>query len=300
MVVDGLYSTSLFGGVTAVNAVLTAWVIFAVTMPSPSSTVLGSVPLRTLGGLGYAAYLVHWPLFLLLDEDRLGFGGPLLFLRTAGGHAGGRGRGHLRPRASPPPGPPPGPRLAVALGLVLVVVGAAPSSCRSSHPRRQPSPSTTEADRATSTSSSRRATRPCRSRSSAARWPGSLNPGFEAWNAAAPDQGVRIATRGHRLPAVGPRARATGGRRRGRGHRVRGLRPPPAAPARRAAPDVVVVIPGVGDLGEREIDRQWVRAGDQVFDTWLRQHLDDLADTLGEAGVPSWATSPHVRLAPAR
>ena len=60
-----------------------------------------------------------------------------------------------------------------------------------------------------------------------------------------------------------------------------------------------MVIPGVGDLGGAEIDRQWVHAGDQVFDAWLRQ-LDDLADTLGEAGVPvMWATSPHVRLAPA-
>jgi hypothetical protein len=67
-----------------------------------------------------------------------------------------------------------------------------------------------------------------------------------------------------------------------------------------ADPDVIVVVPGVVDLGEREIDRQWVHLGDPVYDTWLRQHIDDLADTLAEAGVPVvWATSPHVRLAPA-
>ena len=58
--------------------------------------------------------------------------------------------------------------------------------------------------------------------------------------------------------------------------------------------------PGRGRPRRREIDRQWVHAGDPVYDTWLRQRLDDLADTLSEAGVPVvWATSPHVRLAPA-
>ena len=154
-------------------------------MPSPSSTVLGSVPLRTLGGLGFAAYLVHWPLFLLLDEDRLGFGGPLLFLRTAGGHAGGRGQrsptaSSVRHRVRLP-----GPRLAVALGLVLVVVGAAAFVLPQQPPPASASPSTTsgpgdldvvvppgDAGRVDAVVGGSLA--------------GSLNPRFEAWNAAAP------------------------------------------------------------------------------------------------------------------
>jgi Na+(H+)/acetate symporter ActP len=36
----GLYSSNLFAGVTVLNAVLTAWVVFAVTIPGPAATVL--------------------------------------------------------------------------------------------------------------------------------------------------------------------------------------------------------------------------------------------------------------------
>ena len=106
-----LYSANLFGGVTAVNAVLTAWVVFAVTIPGPAATVLGSQPLRTVGKLSYAAYLLHWPLYLLIDADRLGVDGPLLFGVRARGHAGGGRSGHLRGRAA---GPPPAPPAAAA------------------------------------------------------------------------------------------------------------------------------------------------------------------------------------------
>ncbi len=60
----------LFSGLTALNAVLTAWVVLSVTASGPASTVLGSWPLRTLGRFAYTAYLVHWPIFLLLDEPR--------------------------------------------------------------------------------------------------------------------------------------------------------------------------------------------------------------------------------------
>jgi hypothetical protein len=66
-----------------------------------------------------------------------------------------------------------------------------------------------------------------------------------------------------------------------------------------AEPDVVVVVPGIGDLGEREIDREWVHLGDPVYDAWVIDRLDSLADSVARAGVPVlWATSPHVRLAP--
>src|SRR5690606_25799841 len=75
----GLYSSNLFAGVTAANALLSAWVILAMTLPGGAAGVLGSRPLRLLGGISYAAYLLHWPIFLLVDEGRTGLDGALLF-----------------------------------------------------------------------------------------------------------------------------------------------------------------------------------------------------------------------------
>jgi hypothetical protein len=66
-----------------------------------------------------------------------------------------------------------------------------------------------------------------------------------------------------------------------------------------AEADAVLVVPGVGDLAEREIDQRWRHLGDPVYDDWVADQLGDLADELSDAGVPVlWATSPHVRLAP--
>ena len=297
----GLYSTNLFGGITAVNAVLTAWVIFAVTMPGPVSTALGSVPLRVLGGLSFAAYLVHWPLFLLLDEDRLGFGGPLLFLVRLAATLGvaavvtyGLERPIRRIRLS-------GPRLAVALGLVVVVVAAAAFVL----PEQPPPGVSLTVDDGNGAGDLDVVTPAGDEAASIAvvggSLAGSLTPGFEAWNAENPEQGVRIATHvATDCPLSAPGPVRLAGETAGEDTACVGFGPRLPHLLDAAAPDVVVVIPGVGDLGEREIDRQWVHAGDPVFDTWLRQHLESLADTLGESGVPVvWATSPHVRLTPA-
>ncbi|HEY2997640.1 MAG TPA: hypothetical protein VGJ43_03645, partial [Acidimicrobiales bacterium] len=61
-----------------------------------------------------------------------------------------------------------------------------------------------------------------------------------------------------------------------------------------------VVVPGVGDLGDRRLDRTWRHLGDPVYDSWLRQRLSDLADTISEHGRQVvWTTALHVRLAPA-
>jgi peptidoglycan/LPS O-acetylase OafA/YrhL len=297
----GLYSTNLFGGVTAVNAVLTAWVIFAVTLPGRVSDALGSRPLRWLGAVSFAAYLVHWPLFLLLDEDRLGFGGPLLFvvrvaatLAAAAAVTYGFERPLRRARL-------PRPRLAMALVLVGLVVGAAAFALPQQPPRGVSltiddgngagdldvvAPAGDEAASIAVVGGS---------------LAGSLTPGFEAWNADQPDQGVRVATHvATDCPLSGPGPVRLAGETVGEDTACVGFGPRLPRLLDAAEPDVIVVVPGVGDLGEREIDRLWVHAGDPVYDTWLRQHLDDLADTLSEAGVPVvWATTPHVRLAPA-
>ena len=125
-----------------------------------------------LGGVSFAAYLVHWPLFLLLDEDRLGFGGPLLFLVPVAATLAAAAAvtyGLERPlRTGSGSAVPASPWRSC---WSLVVVGAAAFVLPQQPPPASASPSTTETVRATSTSSSRPATRPCRSPSSAARWP---------------------------------------------------------------------------------------------------------------------------------
>ena len=298
----GLTSANLFGGVTAVNALLTAWVIFALTMPSPVSHVLGSAPLRVVGGLAFAAYLVHWPLFLLLDDERLGFDGPLLFVvRVAATLAAAAAvtYGLERPlrrmrlagaaaRASGSSSPPywsPAPRFVLPeqppRGVTLTVDdGSGPGDLDVVVPDGDEAASIAVVGGSLAES---------------------LVPGFEAWNAEHPDQQVRVATHvAVDCPLSGPGPVRLAGTVVGEDTPCIGFGPRLPHLLEEADPDVVVVVPGVGDIGDREIDRQWVHPGDPVYDTWLRQQLGDVADVLGDAGVPVvWATSPHVRLAPA-
>jgi peptidoglycan/LPS O-acetylase OafA/YrhL len=71
-----------YGGLLAI-AVLTATVIAAAVQPgSLVGRVLSIRPLVELGLISYGAYLYHWPLFLLLDEEFTGLSPlPLLALR---------------------------------------------------------------------------------------------------------------------------------------------------------------------------------------------------------------------------
>ncbi len=297
----GLYSTNLFGGVTALNAVLTAWVIFAVTIPGPATTLLGSLPLRTVGKFSYAAYLLHWPIFLLLDDERLGVDGPLLFLARLGATLGAaalvtfglerpfRTRVNLRR-----------PQLALALGLCAVVVAAATVVL----PEQPPAGVSLAIDDGNGAgdldvvvpSGDEVASIALVGGSLA----GSMPPGFEAWNSDNADEQVRVHTHvAADCPLSGPGPVRLAGEVVGEGTDCVGFGPRLPRLLDDAGADVVVVVPGVGDLGEREIDRQWLHLGDPVYDAWLRQHLRDLADTLEDADVPVvWATAPHVRLAP--
>jgi hypothetical protein len=128
----------------------------------------------------------------------------------------------------------------------------------------------------------------------------SLVPGFEAWNAENPDAQVRVATHtAADCPLSAPGPVRLGGAVIGEDTPCIGFGPRLPRLLDAAEADLVLVVPSVGDLGEREIDRQWLHAGDPVYDRWLRSHLDDVADTLEDAGVPVvWTTAPHVRLAP--
>jgi peptidoglycan/LPS O-acetylase OafA/YrhL len=297
----GLYSTNLFGGVTAVNAVLTAWVVFSVTIPGPAATVLGSLPLRTIGKLSYAAYLLHWPIFLLVDEDLVGFDGPILFAaRLVVTFAGAALLSYGIERPFRTRLTLPRPRLALALGLCAVVVAAAAFVL----PEQPPEGVSLSIDDGNGAGDLDVVVPAGDEVASVALVGGSLAgtlpPGFEAWNGEHADQQVRLHTHvAADCPLSGAGPVRLAGSVVGEDTDCVGFAPRLPRLLDEAGADVVVLVPGVADLGEREIDRQWVHLGDPVYDSWFRRHLRDLADTLEEAGVPVvWATSPHVRLAP--
>ncbi|WP_078965091.1 acyltransferase family protein [Streptomyces aureocirculatus] len=74
---DGQHAPSLFQGGLFLHA-LTAALLIACLAHAPRTPVgrtLAFGPLRRLGRLSYSLYLWHWPVYLLLDEERLGMTG---------------------------------------------------------------------------------------------------------------------------------------------------------------------------------------------------------------------------------
>ena len=296
-----LYSRNLFGGITAANALLTAWVIFALTVPGPLATALGSLPLRTLGKLSYAAYLLHWPIFLLLDDERLGVDGPVLFVvRLAATFAAAALVTYGLERPFRTGVRMPRPQLAVALVVCTVLVAGAALVL----PEQPPAGVTLAIGDGNGAgaldvvvpSGDEVASFAVVGGSVAA----SLTPGFEAWNADHSDEQVRVHTHiADGCPLSGPGPVRLAGETVGEGTECAGFGPRLPRLLDEAAADVIVVVPSAADLGQREIDREWRHLGDPVFDDWMYEHLTDLADTLDDAGVPVvWATSPHLRLPP--
>ncbi|GCD92912.1 acyltransferase family protein [Embleya hyalina] len=74
---DGEDSPSLFQGGMFLHALAAALLIACLTRApgSPVGRALGSAPLRWTGLISYSLYLWHWPVYLLLDGERLGFSG---------------------------------------------------------------------------------------------------------------------------------------------------------------------------------------------------------------------------------
>ena len=68
-------SLPLYQGGLLVYAVLSAVVVLGCFQDGPLRSALASPPLRWLGRISYAAYLYHWPIYLVLTPDRMGFGG---------------------------------------------------------------------------------------------------------------------------------------------------------------------------------------------------------------------------------
>ena len=126
----------------------------------------------------------------------------------------------------------------------------------------------------------------------------SLVPGVANWNESRPNSQVRLATHiTDGCPPAAPGPVRIAGATVGESAACRGWEPRLPHLVDAAKPDAIVVVTGLDELGERDLDGAWHHIGDPAYDTWLANELDELAGTLADTGVPVlWATLPHVRV----
>lgn len=68
----------VYDGGLALFSVVSCALIVGALVPGPVRTILSSRPLVAVGRISYGAYVYHWPIFLALDPDRVGFDGWIL------------------------------------------------------------------------------------------------------------------------------------------------------------------------------------------------------------------------------
>jgi peptidoglycan/LPS O-acetylase OafA/YrhL/lysophospholipase L1-like esterase len=68
----GQDSPRLYEGGLLAFALVSGALVLSATVPGPVRSLLSVAPLRLLGVISYGVYLYHWPIFLLLTEERTG------------------------------------------------------------------------------------------------------------------------------------------------------------------------------------------------------------------------------------
>jgi peptidoglycan/LPS O-acetylase OafA/YrhL len=308
----GLTNTAVFRGATALNALFTCLVILACRPLSRAEAAtgvvplaLGSWPLRNLGKISYGVYLFHWPLFLLLDEQRTGLSGqPLFALRLVVTIGLAVGSYHLL-EAPFRFGFEDAPRrlTAVLVAPAVVLVGAVlVVPVHRSGLIEMPATAAEDGDPfkqgVVEPSSGAVAQADVLLVGDSVSW--TMWPGLADWNDLHPDQQIRV----DGVMALGCTL-ATPGTSRFLGEETYVYPDCEAFRSRLARAlaehryDVVVVQMGHKDLGERMVAGEWRHLGDPAFDSWMADEVAGFADILAAGGRPVlWATLTHVDYQP--
>ena len=289
-----------------VYALLSGTLVLAACVPGPVRRALAIEPLRRLGLISYGVYLVHWPIFLVLDGQRTGLDRvPLFVVRVAVTLAVATAsyfllekpirRGWSLPRV-------PMAAVAGAAVVVVTVVGvvvrqgarAAASTRRSRRSTRTPSSSTRPGSRPTPRSAWPSATRRC------------CRPGWAS---------ARGGTRPRLWCCRTPTSRARSGARcRGAASGGRAARSAPCRPgcdawvdtipseARRIREayghlDFAVIQTGPWEVTDRRLpgDDEWRAPGDPVYDDFLAREFAAVTDAFMDQGlVVVWVLAPHI------
>jgi peptidoglycan/LPS O-acetylase OafA/YrhL len=323
----------LFRGVTALNAGLTAVLIVAV-LSGPVDTVLGVAPLRAIGMISYAAYLFHWPLYLVLAPPRVELESTGLFCLRLAATITAATVSYIvieSPFRFRLPMPRPGLAAVMATGVAVVVAlavvvpagdptlvaGAGPGGFSSV------SASSTGVGLLGATPPPGKGRRPVdvrmlkevRAVGAIAPGPGqppatdtvllagdsvawSMMVGFRYWNDN-PMHGRRIRLDTH--IAFGCPVGGAGVVRDATEHPTfddcNSWRPDLPGALATSKPDAIVIVMGLEDLNGRNVDGRWRQLGDPHYDRWLEGQISSVAGDLEAPGVPVvWLTFPHVRV----
>jgi peptidoglycan/LPS O-acetylase OafA/YrhL len=306
----------LFHGVTALNALLTAVVVAAVVGPGRLDRALGVAPLRAVGRVSYAAYLFHWPLFLVLTPHRVGMAGPRLWavrvavtlVAAAISYVLIEAPFRFRLRM-------PRPRLAVVaaagaaavvgLAFVLPQHGSAFADLAAAE-QGTGAPGQGDGGAGMRPATDVRATGAVAPPGGAAATDTvfmagdsvaySLGVAFHFWNTKGPERTFQVDNHiSFGCPIGGPGV-VRGADEHHTSTDCETWRTDLPAALARSSPDAVVMVMGLLDLNGREIDGEWRELGDPAHDRWLRERIDEVATLLEAPGVPVvWMTFPHVR-----